>query len=234
MSAMGFLSVFQEQIVHAFGVAMPELAALIVIICVQIALSIITVWGIACVLLVGRKLVQSRAGRTRSSFGAVRREAAGYVARLFLTGILRDCITILWGLLLIVPGVIYAIRTAFYSVIIIDEETAYRDALKRSRAIVDGHTLLVFFAMLGMTIVVFAPPLAFLGAIAMGMKLAQSVLPVSDLVLDIIVNAVLVPIFFSPAITLYTLGTMALYAIVKKLPQQKNKSPAVFTEVRPE
>lgn len=114
----------------------------------NIAFSLWLLWGMACVLVVGKRIIKSPAGRSRSSFAIVRREAARSVIPLFLTDILRDCITILWTFLFIVPGVIYRVRTAFFAVITVCEAREYRDALRTSDAAVRGHTFAVFWSLL--------------------------------------------------------------------------------------
>lgn len=72
--------------------------------------TVVLTWGTACVLTVGKRLLQAKAGRLRTSFKAVRGHAAGLIVPIILTEILRGCITLLWGL----PAValtIYAMST---------------------------------------------------------------------------------------------------------------------------
>ena len=85
-------------------------------------LTLIIIWGVACVLVVCRRIIQSRAGRARTSFATLRKEAAPYILPLLFTSILRSCFTLFWAILLIVPGVIYSIRTIFYSIVIVAED----------------------------------------------------------------------------------------------------------------
>src|SRR3989338_701328 len=84
------------------GVVAPSLPALLLFLPAMLLLSILVVWGTACILLVGKRLVQSKAGRARTSFATVRKDAATYVLPLLLTGILRACFTFFWML----PGLI--------------------------------------------------------------------------------------------------------------------------------
>lgn len=123
----------------------------------QLLLTVLLLWGIACVLLVGRKLLQNRAGRARTSFAVVRQEAGHYVATLLLTDILRACATILWGLLLIVPGIIYFIRTFFFYIAIVCEGQGFRDALRQSNAVVKGQTATAGLYLLGLCAFIFLP-----------------------------------------------------------------------------
>lgn len=60
-------------------------------------LGILMVWGHACVLVAGRRLLQKGAGRTRTSFKATRKQAAGYVLPLLITSILRAGTVVLYG-----------------------------------------------------------------------------------------------------------------------------------------
>ncbi len=64
-----------------------------------------TFWGLACVLLVGRRMVINRAGRSRTSFRSVRREASALIFPLFFTSLLRSIVTIEWALLALIPGI---------------------------------------------------------------------------------------------------------------------------------
>jgi len=113
--------------------------ATIGIVLLILLLSVITIWGQCCVMVVGRRMLQTKAGRSRTSFAAVSSQAKAFVIPFILTHILRGCITLLWSLLLVVPGIVYAIRTVFSPVIIIGENTAYRAALQRSKDAVKGN-----------------------------------------------------------------------------------------------
>jgi hypothetical protein len=74
----------------------PEQAAVIVVL--FLAGYAFFAWGTACTLVVGKRLLQAKAGRLRTSFKAVQAQARGFVAPLLLTDILRGCIAILWSL----------------------------------------------------------------------------------------------------------------------------------------
>lgn len=106
-----------------------------------IAFIYLSLWGQACVLTIGKRMISSPAGRNRTSFSAVREQAQKYIFPLFVTEIVRACMTLLWALLLIVPGIIYSVRTVFFDILIVGEDVPYgRDALKASTAMVKGRT----------------------------------------------------------------------------------------------
>lgn len=123
----------------------------------MLMLSILMVWGTACVLLVARRTVKTSVGRTRTSFDTLRYEASALILPLLLTGILQACFVILWSILLIVPGIIYQIRTSFYHVVIVTEGKTYRAALKRSRDVVKGHTWQMLGYLIGLWLCLYIP-----------------------------------------------------------------------------
>lgn len=69
-----------------------------VIVVLFLAAYALFTWGTACTLIVGKRLLQAKAGRTRTSFKAVQGQARGFVAPLILTDILRACIALFWSL----------------------------------------------------------------------------------------------------------------------------------------
>lgn len=69
----------------------------------------VTFWGVACVQVVGRRMIQSKAGRARTSFKSVRRDAVPLILPLFFTDVLRSLITLEWALLYIVPSGLFLI-----------------------------------------------------------------------------------------------------------------------------
>jgi len=156
----------------------------VLILLAYVLLSIIMLWGTICAILIGKRLIQAKAGRSRSSFGGLRRQGAHYVLPLLFTGILRGCITILWGVLFIIPGVIYAIRTVFYTCTVIFEDKSFRPALRRSVLIVRGRTWGVFWILIALSIVLYVPLnllLWFLSGIAVDAGLVPTVvLDLSD------------------------------------------------------
>ncbi|HVW66195.1 MAG TPA: hypothetical protein VHA78_00520 [Candidatus Peribacteraceae bacterium] len=123
----------------------------------MIVLAVVFVWGMACVLIIGKRMLAAKAGRSRTSFKAVRREARGFIIPLILTSILRSVFAFLWALLLIIPGIIYSVRTAFYFIIIVEEGVSYRAALQRSKEIARGHVWDIFWRFVVLAIILFAP-----------------------------------------------------------------------------
>ena len=73
----------------------------------QMILVFLFFWGFASVLLVGRRMVRSLAGRSRTSFRSVRRESMRIIVPLFFTSLLRGIVTIEWSLLAGVPAILF-------------------------------------------------------------------------------------------------------------------------------
>ena len=162
---------------------------------------VLMLWGVANILLIGRKLVSSRAGRNRTSLTAVAREGRLLIIPLLLTEILRSCFTLLWGILFIIPGILYAIRTTFYNIIVVTEGIAYRKALQRSKTVVRGHTWAALWRIAVLLIVLYAPInlLSFIGYAAVDGSNATFAIDI----LDALLNA--------PATVISLLATVALY-----------------------
>ncbi|MDD5075384.1 MAG: hypothetical protein PHO54_05995 [Candidatus Peribacteraceae bacterium] len=142
----GTLHIFPETV---------EISVLILL--VDLILSVVILWGSACVIIIGRRLLRKKAGRSRSSFPAVRLEASHFVMPLLFTGILRACFTIFWGLLLIVPGIVYALRTSFCNLVVIFERKSFRKALRRSKVITRGRLKWIFWYLLALLVILYAP-----------------------------------------------------------------------------
>lgn len=66
-------------------------------------------WGMASILVIGRRLIGNRAGRARTSFQTVAGEAAASVFPLFFTSILQMAGVLLWGLIPFVGGFVLAL-----------------------------------------------------------------------------------------------------------------------------
>lgn len=176
-----------------------------------ICFQLILLWGIACVLLVGGRLLSHSAGRSRTSFRAVRNQALAFVIPLFLTGILRTCLTFLWTLLLILPGIIYQVRTTFYAVITVCDRTPYRAALTKSKELVRGQTWRVFKYLLGLSVLTFIP--AYLLTVASSSlinALDSRFLSVTDLI-DGTANGI--------SLLFFTLSVVILYRDIGKHPR---------------
>lgn len=137
------------------------------IILLMLVLSVITIWGQCCVMVAGKRMLQTNAGRSRTSFNAVASQAKSFVIPFILTNILRGCITLLWTLLLVVPGIIYAIRTIFVPVVVVGENTAYRAALRRSMDAVKGNGWKIFGVLALLVIFLFVLPYIVMGAAAL-------------------------------------------------------------------
>ncbi|HAI98228.1 TPA: hypothetical protein DCL30_01640 [Candidatus Peribacteria bacterium] len=157
------LSVLQEehpyfQMLKEKGIAhVTDLRLFLLVFAADTALSLLLLWGIACVLLVGKRLILKRAGRVRRSFKTVRTEAAGYLIPLLFTSILRGCFTFFWSLLLIIPGILYYLRTAFYPIAIVAEDCSFRDALTRSKEVTKGRLIGAISVQIVIGLILFVP-----------------------------------------------------------------------------
>ncbi|MEN9561457.1 MAG: hypothetical protein RIQ56_730 [Candidatus Parcubacteria bacterium] len=173
-------------------------------------MTVVTTWGTAAVLFVGKRMVSSPAGRTRSSFKAVRKASLHLILPLLFTMILRSCFIVLWSILLIIPGLIYVVRTALYQPVIVCEDRSYRKALRESKALTRGQFWSVLGALIVFVIALFGPASLFdlLNA------LAASRLDVRLLLLGDLISSVL----FAYATMLFLLALTALYRALKRLP----------------
>ncbi len=75
----------------------------LVLLLFSIALNVLTIWGSTCILLIAKRLLQAKAGRTRTSLRAVSAQAAPYFVPYLLTSILRGSIALLWFALFLIP-----------------------------------------------------------------------------------------------------------------------------------
>jgi uncharacterized membrane protein len=216
MTALFFLSEFQatdpyfteatwESILA--GQTSPDI--LIVTVFLNIVLIIILLWGVASCTLVGKRLLQSRAGRARTSFKVVRKEAKCFIGNIFITSILRSCFTLFLALLLIVPGVIYHIRTVFYFIAIVCEGKSYRGALSHSKSVVKGHTGTVFLYILGLCIAIFLP------IMVLDAVLVEILYRLDTRLLQVTYFAS--AYLYGLGITIFLLSMIALYANLKKV-----------------
>ncbi|MEK7218757.1 MAG: hypothetical protein AAB728_04805 [Patescibacteria group bacterium] len=140
----------------------------VVLVAAVLVVTFVYLWGISCVLLVGKRMVVSRAGRSRSSFRRVRGDALPLVFPLLLTSLLQQCLTFYRALLfavpaivavlllrgnpavdapvggrtgftlllltpLLIPAVLFLLRTSFAPIVLACEGKTFRAALKRSR-----------------------------------------------------------------------------------------------------
>lgn len=119
-----FPSLFGGSLVQTFLLRRELFPGALAILLLTIGLHI---WGQACVLV---------AGKNRRSFRSLLRAARPLIIPLLLTSLLRQCFMLLWGLLLIFPGIIYGIRTTLFDAVIAREGQQYRQALRRSAFVV--------------------------------------------------------------------------------------------------
>lgn len=206
MSENGWLFSYLMETAEMSKIAISLMSAIL-----NLGFSIWLWWGCACVLLIGKRMVKSSAGRSRSSIKTVREQGSKFIVPLFLTDILRDCFTFFWLLILIVPGLVYRVRTIFFHVIIVCEGKEYRDALDMSKEIVTGRSWTVFWYQLGITVALFFPMLAVVSVIQ-GFILAESTR-------FFLVANILSATVISLTLALYLLATITLYKEVKSLPK---------------
>ncbi|MBT3293265.1 hypothetical protein HN512_02980 [Candidatus Peregrinibacteria bacterium] len=186
-----------------------DILLMILLVFLNIVFGIITIWGTACTLLIGKKLLKNSSGRTRSSFKTLRTEAAKYVPSLVLTGILRGCLILLWSLLLVIPGIIYGIRTSFYSVTLVCEGKKYRNSLSASTKVVKGNTFSIFLYLVGISLVIFIPINIITGSIRAIIEHFDDRLIPAFSILEVGANGV--------ASMIVALSTIILFSHVKKL-----------------
>lgn len=166
----------------------------IVLLLLTITFNLIIIWGSVCVLLIAKRLLQAKAGRTRTSLRAVCAQSASFFLPYLLTSILRAIIALLWGFLFLIPIVIILwfsapsllktpsavtltaalpwllillfptlatiaslVRTAFYPILVLNEDIAYRPALRKSSALVRSRFWEVFFSIALLTLFLFIP-----------------------------------------------------------------------------
>lgn len=175
-------------------------------------IMLVMIWGSASVLVAGRRMSQSRAGRSRTSFAALRKEGAQFVVPLLLTEILRSCFTILWGLLLIVPGILYMIRTTLYAVVVVNEEIDCREALARSKELVRGRMRMLLWRILLLTFMLFIPA-AIIAEIA---EIALTSANPSTIILSDLLGS----LFMSFATLLFLLALTGFYGALKRQPRE--------------
>lgn len=190
----------------------PEMLLLLVL--CQLLLGFVLLYGTACILNIGKRLLQAKSGRTRTSFKTVSAQARATFFPLLLTSILRSILVILWGLLLIVPGILYFFRTAFYPVVVVCEGLSYRPALKRcvemSREQLGG----IILTIIGLSFLTLFPA-----------QVLASVF--SFMAKDIGIGAAIASnvasgLLFTLALTLYLLGLIGAYDYFKPKGHVKN------------
>lgn len=186
-SIFDLVTVFAESAV-AQGIEAADLAQLKSVDFALTVLAVVfliyfTIWGQASVLVIGKRIISSPAGRNRTSFKAVRSQARKFIGPLLLTGVLRFiiaavlCIGVVIPIALstnipsvavailvavaLLPGFIYGVQTAFYDIIIVSGKQQYFDALKESRKLMKGKTIRVLGIFLGVAILLLGPTVLF-------------------------------------------------------------------------
>lgn len=130
----------------------------------------------------------------------------------FLDPVLRQlplrCGPLLLVIPLLIPAVIYQIRTVFFSMVIASEGLRYRDALRRSRNVVRGKTWTVFFVTLALTLLIYIPPTI----LSYGSAWLQKTAAPDFILLSTIIDNIL----FAVATLLFILAMTAFYGKLKK------------------
>lgn len=152
-------------------------------------------------------MLQAKSGRTRTSMNTVNAQVKVIFFPFLLTSILRSIHVILWGLLLIVPGILYFFRTALYPVIVICEGTAYRPALKQCIDMSRGQFGSIAMSIIGLSALTLFPAqlLAMLfDALAEGLNIGA-----------LIAANVASSLLFVVALTVYLLSLIGVYDYFK-------------------
>jgi hypothetical protein len=208
VAAQGFntgMNTMEQMTAMEFAITIP----------IVIVLVYLMVWGHICILMVSKKMLSSASGRSRSSFKAVRDQSKKFIIPLLLVGILRSITALLWMLLLIVPGVIYSIRTVFYDIMMIEEgKVIYgREMLTKSTNMVKGHGWDIFVRLLIIGVCIFGST----GLISAGLQMGLSAIDYRLENLAII----LIDAIDAYAGMFFIVCTVALYAEFKKLSPTK-------------
>ena len=230
----------------------------------QVLIAFVSFWGFCCVLLVGRRQIVNRAGRSRTSFRSVRRESLRLIIPVFVTSLLRSFGIFYWSLLyilaagafvftsalchdailngvqpflhaldaenallgqrvlsrvlsacgtaflllpLLLPAVLYALRTIFFPVAVAADDLRYREALRRSRQIIRGKFWATMSSLVGLSVLVFVP--------AYIVTLAMELLPVAAPWFDV-VRIVIEDSANATAAFFFTLASIQLYGKLSK------------------
>ncbi len=213
----------------------------------------VSYWGFAATLLVGKRMIQNKAGRSRSSLLSVLRESAPVVLPLLFTSILRGCFFFYRALIflipaflliltpflcpevplsgsnrlsdfftdgsdrishcwiyfffllpLLIPAILYLIRTSFYSIALVAEQMQYRDALRRSMMLMRGKFAHVLSMILSLSCILLLPPtiLSLIAQTALLPFNSQGFLTMADIVCTTLTEF---------GALLFTLSLIALY-----------------------
>ncbi len=213
----GVVDTVAAQDITVSAETLESMTAMEIAVTIPIILGLIylMMWGHACTLMVSKRLLTSSAGRTRSSFKAVRDQAKKFVIPLFLVSLLRTITTLLWALLLVVPGVIYSIRTVFFDIMTIEKgKVIYgREMLNKSKEVVKGHTWEVLGKILVISICIFVPAMLLSVSLEYGLEAIDTRLETLGVVLIDAIDAY-TGMFFIVCM-------VALYSEMKKLSPSK-------------
>lgn len=137
----------------------------------------------------------------------VETQAEGPVEAMIMPFIQR-CGPLFLAIPLLIPAVIYQLRTFFYEIVLVAENLRYRDALRRSRMIVRGRSWQVFWILFALSLIIFIPA----GLLGFGISIVlESLLPdlpIAGAVINNIINAT--------AGLLFTLSFVAFYGSLRK------------------
>lgn len=90
------ISTYQEAIKNTLQISQIQLGVMVFLL--QVLFAIWVFWGYGCTLVIGERIVKSKAGRSRTAISAVYNDGRTLVLPLFLTSIIRDCIALLFAL----------------------------------------------------------------------------------------------------------------------------------------
>lgn len=125
---------------------------------VTIGLQLCMLFGTTCLLLAAlRKPTRGN----RWNFTTLQREAMRAFFPVLGTDILRTTGTLLFGLLLIIPGVVFAVQTVCATCVTVAEGRLGREALRQSRALVRGQSWEIGFLLLSLAGWLFIPGMLF-------------------------------------------------------------------------
>ncbi len=179
----------------------PEMLLMLVL--AQIVLALLLLWGTTSILIIGKRILQAKSGRTRTSLHIVTSQVKTFFLPLLLTSILRSLLTILWGFLLVVPGIVYFFRTIFYPVVVICEDIAYRPALQHCVQMSKGKLASIAWAIIQLSLYTFIPA----QIIAILLNIFVETLPTGAMIAADVISSII----FATAVVLYLLSLISIY-----------------------
>lgn len=129
-------------------------------------------------------------GQVKEVFGKGYRKMWKYLLVTFVVGL----IVVLGGILLIIPGIIFAVRFAFSTLLVIDKGLSVKEALKESKEMVEGDFWkvlgrFVVFGLFGVTVSVAFTYLPYAGSIIISFLAPLFLLPSYLLYKDLILQS---------------------------------------------